>query len=424
MPEPPSYPTIRTHIAGLPVAELAGQFGTPVYVYDAATIRRRLADLAAFDCVRYAVKACSNLAILDLLRREGAVVDTVSSQEVRRALAAGYEVQGTPPPIVYTADIFDAASLELVVGQGVHVNCGSPDMIDQYGRLAPGREITLRINPGFGHGHSQKTNTGGDQSKHGIWHEQLGECLEKALKYDLRVTGLHVHIGSGCDMEHLSQICDAMERLARQAGPMIHSVSTGGGVPIPYHDGEAYVDLDAYFSLWDSTRKRLEETFGHPVRLEIEPGRYLVAESGYLIAEIRAVKKQGQNCFYLVDAGFNNLARPILYGAYHPISIVPHDGVTDRPEQDVVVGGPLCESGDIFTQEEGGYVARRRLPEAAVGDWLVIECAGAYCASMGSNYNSRPMAAEVLIDDGQAALIRRRQSFDEIVAGETIPKSS
>jgi diaminopimelate decarboxylase len=128
----------------------------------------------------------------------------------------------------------------------------------------------------------------------------------------------------------------------------------------------------------------------------------------------------GENTFYLVDAGFNNLARPILYGAYHPMSIVPLDA-TPRAEQPVVVGGPLCESGDIFTQDAGGVVSARRLPAAKVGELLVIECAGAYGFGMGSNYNSKPLAAEALVDGGRAELIRRRQTFDDLVAGERIP---
>ena len=127
--------------------------------------------------------------------------------------------RGDPPPIVYTADIFDADALDLCVEHGMHVNCGSPDMIDQLGRRAPGREITLRINPGFGHGHSRKTNTGGEQSKHGIWHEQLAECLDRAGRYGLAVAGLHMHIGSGTDLEHLSQVCAAMEQAAAAVGP-------------------------------------------------------------------------------------------------------------------------------------------------------------------------------------------------------------
>jgi diaminopimelate decarboxylase len=415
--------TFRTEIAGVPVLELARQFGTPTFAYDAAMIRRRIADLARFDVVRYAQKACSNLSILDLIRREGALVDTVSAGEIRRALAAGYAAAGDPPPIVYTADIFDAESLDLCIEHNIHVNCGSPDMIDQLGSRAPGRNITLRINPGFGHGHSQKTNTGGKQAKHGIWHGQIDACLEQAKRYRLTVSGLHMHIGSGADMEHLSQVCGAMEKAAAVVGPSLVSVSVGGGLPTVYRPTDSYVDLPAYFALCDAARKRLQDRFGHPLRLEIEPGRYLVAESGYLMAEIRAVKQQDDNTFYLLDAGFNNLARPILYGSFHPMSIVPADGNARRPEQDVIVGGPLCESGDIFTQEEGGFVATRRLPKANVGDLLVIECAGAYGFVMGSNYNSKPLAAEVLVRDGRPSLIRRRQTFDDLIRGEITPQS-
>jgi diaminopimelate decarboxylase len=402
------------------VVDLARRFGTPAFVYDAAKIVERLDDLRAFDHVRYAQKACSNLAVLDLLRRRGALVDAVSAGEIHRALCAGFSPQGDPPPIVYTADIFDRDALEFVLEKNVHVNCGSPDMIDQYGSRAPGREITLRINPGFGHGHSRKTNTGGDCSKHGIWHEQLADCLVTADHYGLGVTGLHMHIGSGTDLEHLGEVCQAMEAAAGPVGRNLRSISAGGGLPVPYRAEQSYVDLDAYFRLWDAARKRLEARFGHPIRLEIEPGRYLVAESGYLVAEIRAVKRQAGNLFYLLDAGFNNLARPILYGAWHPMSIAAADGAA-RPEVEAVVGGPLCESGDIFTQEEGGFVAKRRLPLAAVGDLVVIECAGAYGFVMGSNYNSKPLAAEVLVQDGEAHLVRRRQTWEDLVRGESIP---
>ncbi|HLA85639.1 MAG TPA: diaminopimelate decarboxylase [Thermoguttaceae bacterium] len=416
------FSTLRKEIAGMAVGELARRFGTPVFVYDASMIRRRVDDLRRFDYVRYAQKACSNLAVLALLRRAGALVDAVSALEIRRALTAGYQTAGDPPPIVYTADVFDADSLGLVAAHGIHVNCGSPDMIEQYGAVASGREITLRINPGFGHGHSQKTNTGGPQSKHGIWHEQLGECLATAARHGLAVTGLHMHIGSGSDLEHLAQVCGAMEQAATAVGPSIRTVSVGGGLPVAYRDEDATMDLDEYFGLCDAMRNRLAGAFGHAVSLEIEPGRYLVAESGFLVTEIRAVKRQADNLFYLVDAGFNNLARPILYGSYHPISICPADGSLKRAEVEAIVGGPLCESGDIFTQNEGGFVAKRRLPEARVGDWVVIERAGAYGAVMGSNYNSKPMAPEVLIDGGAAHLVRRRQTFEELTAGESIPQ--
>jgi len=417
----PSHDLLRNQIAGIPIPQMAAAVETPFYVYDEKQILERIEDLKAFDVVRYAQKACSNLAILDICRRNGAVVDAVSAGEILRAESVGFSASGDPPPIVYTADIFDQAALELVLDRGIHTNCGSPDMLTQLGQKAPGQSITLRINPGFGHGHSQKTNTGGAQSKHGIWHHELTGCLRIAQQYELQVTGLHMHIGSGTDLEHLAQVVTAMEQAAQQVGSSLTTISAGGGLPIPYQAEESYVDLKAYFQLWDAARGRLEDQFGHSLRLEIEPGRYLVAEAGYLIAEIRAIKKMGENWFYLLDAGFNDLARPILYGSHHPMTICRRDQAESTALREVIVGGPLCESGDIFTQEEGGFVCTRSLPEAKLGDLLIIECAGAYGAVMGSNYNSKPLAAELLIRDGQVHTIRARQTFAQMVATESIP---
>jgi diaminopimelate decarboxylase len=413
---------LRLEIAGVPVADLVRDHGTPTYVYDAGVIEQRIADLATFDVIRYAQKANSNLAVLDLCRRHGVLVDAVSAGEIHRALLAGYAAQGDPPPIVYTADIFDRESLELVLEYGISVNCGSSDMIDQYGERAPGGKIVLRVNPGFGHGHSRKTNTGGESSKHGIWWEDVADACERAARHGLTVTTLHMHIGSGVDLEHLALVAGAMERCAVEVGPSLGSISCGGGLPVAYRAGDPRIDIDRYFAIWDAARGRLQDRFGHALRLEIEPGRYLVAESGSLVTEIRAIKRQGNNTFYLVDAGFNTLARPVLYGSYHPMSIVPSDGAK-RGERDVVVGGPLCESGDIFTQEEGGLVRTERLPEARVGEYLVIEHVGAYGFVMSSNYNGKPQPAEVLVHEGKAHLVRARQTLTDLVRGESIPPS-
>ena len=225
-------------------------------------IEERVRDLSAFDVVRYAQKACSNIGILDRLRRLGVVVDAVSAGEVKRALAAGYDPKKEPHCIVFTADVFDREALAIVKEYGLHVNCGSPDMIQQLGNAVPGSSVTLRINPGFGHGHSQKTNTGGPQSKHGIWHEDVDECLRMADLNNVLVTGLHMHIGSGTDLEHLSQVCESLEKIAMQVGRTLTTISAGGGLPVPYRQGQTYVDLDQYYSLWDATRKRLESSFG------------------------------------------------------------------------------------------------------------------------------------------------------------------
>jgi diaminopimelate decarboxylase len=423
-------PMLRHTIAGASVADLARTHGTPLYVYDAEMIRRRCRDLAAWDTVRFAQKACSNLAVLALMRGEGVVVDAVSTGEIHRALAAGYSAHATPTigadglppvhPIVYTADIFDRESLDAVATLGIHVNCGSADMIEQLAARVPGASVTVRVNPGFGHGHSQKTNTGGEGSKHGIWHEEIPDVLRRAEWAGLAVTGLHMHIGSGTDLAHLAEVAGALERVALEIGRSLTTISAGGGLPVPYKPGEVHADLSGYFTLWDATRKRLEDRFGHRLRLEIEPGRYLTAESGFVITEVRAVKKQGARKYLLVDAGFNTLARPVLYGSYHPMSLCPQDGTPSAELDEVAVGGPLCESGDIFTQTDGGFVATRALPTAHVGDLVVIEIAGAYGFVMASNYNSKPLPAEVLVDGGTARLVRRRQTPEDLVRGETV----
>ena len=397
---------------------LAAEHGTPLWVYDAATIRERAASLKRFDVVRFAQKACSNVHILRLLRGEGVKVDAVSRGEILRALQAGYEPGGEE--IVFTADLLDAATLATVVEHRIPVNAGSIDMLEQLGAASPGHRVWLRINPGFGHGHSHKTNTGGEHSKHGIWHADLGAALAAIRRHGLQLVGLHMHIGSGVDYGHLAQVGNAMVGLVREtvaAGHDLHAISAGGGLSIPYRQGDPGIDVDHYFGLWDAARREAEGLVGHALTLELEPGRYLVAESGVLLAEVRAVKSAGSNRFVLVDAGFNELMRPAMYGAFHAMSLIRRSGAAAEP-QPAVVAGPLCESGDVFTQGAGGEVLTRDLPPASVGDLLVIQDAGAYGASMSSNYNSRPLAAEVLVDGEASRLIRRRQTVEELLALE------
>ena len=398
---------------------LARQHGTPLWVYDAATIRARIAALKSFDTIRFAQKACSNTHILRLMREQGVKVDSVSRGEVLRAIAAGYVPGGED--IVFTADLMDHETLATVVEHKVPVNAGSIDMLRQLGAVSKGHKVWLRINPGFGHGHSNKTNTGGEHSKHGIWHTELGEALAVIKAQGLQLVGLHMHIGSGVDYGHLSEVCGAMVDLVRQAhaaGHDLHAISAGGGLSIPYREGDATIDTAHYFGLWDAARKQAQEIVGHALALEIEPGRYLVAESGVLLSEVRATKQAGANHFVLVDAGFSELMRPAMYGSFHAMSVIAHDGGA-RAAGSSVVAGPLCESGDVFTQSDGGVVQPRELPRAEVGDLLVIHDTGAYGASMSSNYNSRPLAAEVLVDGGANRLVRRRQTVEELLALES-----
>lgn len=401
---------------------LPAEFGCPVWVYDADIIRQQIAQLRQFDVIRFAQKACSNIHILKLMREQGVKVDSVSQGEIERALAAGYKPLENPDDIVFTADVIDNATLALVAGQKIPVNIGSVDMLHQLGEVSPGHRVWLRINPGFGHGHSQKTNTGGENSKHGIWLSDMPQALEAMQRYGIHLVGIHMHIGSGVDYAHLEQVCGAMVQQVIDFGQDLEAISAGGGLSIPYREGEETINTDHYYGLWNAAREKIAAHLGHPVKLEIEPGRFLVAEAGVLVAQVRAVKDMGSRHFVLIDAGFNDLMRPSMYGSYHHISAIAGDGreLASLPPLETVVAGPLCESGDVFTQQEGGKVETRLLPPVKTGDYLVLHDTGAYGASMSSNYNSRPLLPEVLFDNGSARLIRRRQTIQELLALELL----
>ncbi|MBK7644504.1 MAG: diaminopimelate decarboxylase [Planctomycetes bacterium] len=381
------------------LARLAREHGTPLFVYSARIVRERFAELAGFDRVRYAQKANPHAGILRLLRELGAAVDAVSAGELENALACGY----APREIAYTADLFDRRALAALARTPVPVNLGSPFMIEQYAELvrahsAP-RAITLRVNPGFGHGHARKVNTGGEASKHGIWHAELPACVKRARAAGLEVTGLHVHIGSGVDAEHLARVCEGFAheaRIATEAGARLDTISSGGGLPIPYREADPRLDVAAFTHAWRTLRDELARELGRPLSLEVEPGRYLVAEAGLLLAEVRGTKRNGRFEYLFLDAGFHNLLRPALYGAFHQISAVGHtESETAAPK---VVAGPLCESGDVFTVDALGHLLPQALPDLAVGELVCIHDAGAYGASMSSSYNSQPRAPELLVE--------------------------
>ena len=401
---------------------LPAEFGCPVWVYDAQIVREKIAALHQFDVVRFAQKACSNIHILRLMREQGVKVDSVSLGEIERALAAGYDPKADSDAIVFTADVIDDATLARVHELQIPVNAGSVDMLEQLGQVSPGHRVWLRVNPGFGHGHSQKTNTGGENSKHGIWYADMPAALEMLQRYSLKLVGIHMHIGSGVDYGHLEQVCGAMVRQVVDFGQDLEAISAGGGLSIPYREGEEAIDTDHYYGLWSAARDQIATHLGHAVKLEIEPGRFLVAEAGVLVSQVRSVKEMGSRHFVLIDAGFNDLMRPSMYGSYHHITALAADGrdLTQAPRVETVVAGPLCESGDVFTQQEGGKVETRALPEVKPGDYLVLHDTGAYGASMSSNYNSRPLLPEVLFDNGKARLIRRRQTIQELLALELV----
>lgn len=242
--------TLRAPFTLDALRSLAQQYGTPLWLYDSEVIVSRIARLNHFDVIRFAQKANSNIHILRLMHEHGVKVDSVSAGEIERALKAGYR----PDEIVFTADMITEETLDRVLELGIAVNTGSVDMLRQIGARRPGHPVWLRINPGFGHGHSQKTNTGGENSKHGIWFADLGEALAEISHYQLTLTGIHMHIGSGVDYEHLATVCDAMAELVITNNLDISAISAGGGLSTPYREGDEIIDIDNYFSLWDAAR--------------------------------------------------------------------------------------------------------------------------------------------------------------------------
>ncbi|AKC60428.1 diaminopimelate decarboxylase [Blochmannia endosymbiont of Camponotus (Colobopsis) obliquus] len=391
------------------------KYNGPVWVYEAEIIINRIKQLQQFDVIRFAQKACSNIHILRLMKYNGVKVDAVSLGEIERALLAGFQSQDDDE-IVFTADILELLTLSKIVEFKIPVNAGSIDMLNQLGKCSPGHRVWLRINPGFGHGHHQKTSTGGVNSKHGIWYKDLSRAIECVRRYDLHLVGLHMHIGSGVNYEHLSKVCDAMVEQALTCGEDFTAISAGGGISVPYDIIDQSVNIKHYFSLWDAARQQISQYLEHPIALEIEPGRFIMAESGVLISQVRAVKSIGRRYFVLVDVGFNDFVRPVLYGSYHRISLLPADDrdIFAGPFYDTVIGGPICESGDVFTQDSEGKILPRKLPEVKVGDYLIFHDTGAYGSSMSSNYNSRPLLPEVLFEGGKVREIRRRQLMQEL----------
>lgn len=409
------------------VRHIQREFGTPVYVYDMETLIRRaqtaLSMPHAFGLtVRYAMKANPTGAILQLFDRLGLYIDASSGYEARRALHAGI----APEKIQLTAQEAPAA-LEALVRQGVRFNATSLHQLTLFGQLFPGHELSIRINPGLGSGSTQRTNVGGPAASFGIWHEYLPQVERIRAAHDLRITRLHSHIGSGADPA-IYQRCAALTLRAAHTLPDVHTVNLGGGFKIARMPGEQDTDLHAVgHKIADQFRRFQEEDAqGRQLHLEIEPGTFLVAHAGAIIATIVDVKDTGAAGyrFIVVDSGMTEILRPGLYGAQHPLYVVP---ASDEPrgEETYLVSGHCCESGDTLTPAPGEPEALqpRRLTTSRIGDALVIGGSGAYAAAMSAaNYNSFPRAAELLLTPGgELYVIRERQRLADMIAAERLP---
>ncbi len=413
-------------LTGAQVREVQREFGTPVFVYDQKTLEAQAAQALNFPnayglTARYAMKALPAGAILRILNRAGLHIDASSGFEAERAMQAG-----VPPAEILLTAQEAPANLKALVDRGVIFNACSLQQLRFFGQLYPGREVCVRVNPGLGSGHSSRTNVGGPSASFGIWYEHLDRVREVQREYGLKITRMHTHIGSGNDPEVWEHCALISLRIAARL-PEVETLSLGGGFKVGRMAGEASTDLQKIGLNVVEAFQAFYGKEGRKLKLEVEPGTYLVANAGALVCTAIDIVDTGKDgyTFIKVDGGMTEVLRISLYGAQHPIIVVPRE-VEARGEKDYLIAGHCCESGDVLTPEPANPegLKPRRLTEARVGDAVVIGGSGAYCSGMSSkNYNSFPEAPEVLLArDGRLHLIRKRQTLEQIVANELLPE--
>ena len=412
--------------------DLAASVGTPFWLYDAAVIRQRIAAIQAITSseglqARFAMKACPATKVLQEMAAANIWIDAVSGNEILRALHAGHPAGQAPPTICYTSDVFRDNALDVVLQNGILPNIGSPGMIRDLAAAGYRGNISLRLNPGFGHGHVNSCDTGGPSSKHGIWYQDLPAVQAAAAAAGLHIVMLHAHIGSGPQFDellaNLNRLVAEFAALAPSLPPL-EAVSLGGGIPHDYRNPAAFLPLEKLGALFATARQTLSDAASRPLRLEIEPGRYYVAPACTLVTRVSDVKQTQTNpkgpgaTFAMVDAGFVDLVRPAMYGSYHGIEVVGR--APAEPTEPIVVAGPLCESGDVFTRDDAELLQPRALPRPLPGDLLTLRDAGAYGYAMSSNYNSIGRAPQIWLEpDGQLTQISRRETLADILKAET-----
>lgn len=402
-------------IDGVSAVDIARKFGTPVYVTEEARVRENYRNIyGAFSRymdtkIHYACKANTSLAILRILEQEGAGIDAVSIGEVRTCLKAGF----TPDRIMYTGVNVSDKELKEVSDLGVMINLDSVSEMERLAEIAPGYPISFRITPGVGSGHGAKVITGTKGAKFGIPLEDVVSTYARAKDLGFDIRGIHAHIGSGGQV--VEPFMDMMEVLInivnelKNLGIDLEFIDMGGGIGVPYKPNEEEMDVgELAMNLTDMI---MEET--DVKTLIIEPGRYIVCDSTVLLATVNDVKDAGTKKYVGTDAGFNTLIRPAMYDSYHYVALANKFGKACTDKYDVV--GPICESGDYLAHD-------RVLPDPKEGDIVAIYNAGAYGFSMSSNYNSRPLCAEVLVNDGKAELIREAETVEEQWRHQIIPE--
>jgi diaminopimelate decarboxylase len=412
------------HIGNVSAIDIANRYGTPLYVYDAEVIRRQVERVKqAFAALPfrpfYAMKANGALALLDLVRGAGFGCDTVSPGEVFIARRAGF----APDDIWFTCSNVSDDDLRAIGDERIVINVNSMSEIDRILTLDLRNPIALRVNTDIGAGHHVDVVTAGGGVKFGIDLAEIESARMVAEDGGRKVVGLHAHIGSGIDT--IAPLVESARRLLDLSTdfPNLRWLNFGGGISVPYEPGQQEFPIDDYGAELARIADRVLRA--RNLTAILEPGRYLVAESGTLLAQVTSKRLSGGRWWIGVDTGFNHLVRPSKYGAYHHIVNATSGSPASlrqtfdlgQMNDEVVVAGNLCESGDVFTRTEHGDVGTRRIDRTKIGDLLAFCDAGAYGFSMASLYNARLLPPEVLVDGGDVRLIRERQTYEDLVKG-------
>jgi diaminopimelate decarboxylase len=391
-----------------PASDVTTRFGSPLYLYSERILRARCREVASFlpyepFVANYSCKANTNVGLLQIIHSEGLYADAMSPGEIMLLRTAGFE----PHQILFVSNNVSDSEFKYAIAAGVTVSVDSLTQLERFGRINPGGQVAVRINPGMGDGHHRKVITGGADSKFGIYYTQTDEIRAIARQYNLRIVGLNQHIGSNFLTGDI--YLPSVQRMLEIAAQFddLDFIDFGGGLGIPYTDDKSRLNLR---HLGEQVAELLEEWvthYGKRVRAQIEPGRYVVAECGVLLITVHSVKRNPGFTFIGTDCGFNVLMRPVMYGSYH--EIIHTRLATAVPTIEANVVGNICESGDILAEQ-------RSLPLPEEGDVLAVLDAGAYGFSMSSNYNSRLRPAEVLLtQEGKWRLLREREILDDLL---------
>ena len=391
------------------LSAIASEFGNPVYIYDAAKIASQYQRLtAAFSSIgdlriNYATKALSNVSILKLMRQLGSGLDTVSIQEVQLGLAAGFE----PQAIIYTPNGVSLKEIETVAQMGVQINIDNLSLLEQFGARHPKTPVCIRINPHVMAGGNSNISVGHIDSKFGISIHQIPHLLRIVENTAMNINGIHMHTGS--DILDIEVFLHAAEILFDTANHFknLEFLDFGSGFKVPYHENDIETNIEELGEKLSKRFKAFCKEYGSDLQLVFEPGKFLVSLAGHFVTQVNVVKQTTSRVFAQVDSGFNHLIRPMLYGSHHHIENLSNPNGKVRFYS---VVGYICETDTFGTN--------RKITEITEGDLLVFRNCGAYCFSMASNYNSRYRPAEILWHEGKAHLIRKMESFEDILQNQ------